>query len=221
MRFRLHIFTIGLMAILIAVAAIGVVSATTGQAQKDVRITARLLENGKVEFGLQERTDGGDWSQILIPPRNKFPYATATVDRWLFSSAVPLTPVDIGAVQAPPSASHTLTVDEYAAGCAAQLVADPVGDAATWGEYITALDTVITELLAIRPPAVLADYHAVGIQIAVLVKNAAQEYPADAPVNVMALFGVALLAQGMLNAAEAALPDEVRATLIAGGCIED
>ena len=90
---------VAMLAILIAVAAIGVVAATTNRVEKDVRITARLLENGKVEFGLQERTDGGDWSETLLPRVNKFPYATATVDRWLFSSAVALTPVEFETVQ--------------------------------------------------------------------------------------------------------------------------
>ena len=101
---------VGMLAVLVAVAAIGIVSATTTQVEKDVRITARLLDNGKVEFGLQERTDGGDWSEILIPPRNKFPYSRAEVDRWLFSSSVALTPVELTApVAGPNSGSLTMT----------------------------------------------------------------------------------------------------------------
>ena len=64
---------VAMLALLIAVAAIGVVAATANRVEKDVRITARLLENGKVEFGLQERTDGGDWGETLLPSVNKFP----------------------------------------------------------------------------------------------------------------------------------------------------
>ena len=79
---------------LLAMAATGVVLAATTSVQKEVRITARLLENGKVEFGLQERTDGGEWGEILLPTKNKFPYATADVDHWLRSSPVALTPVE-------------------------------------------------------------------------------------------------------------------------------
>ena len=101
---------VGMLAVLVAVAAIGIVSATTTQVEKDVRITARLLDDGKVEFGLQERTDGGGWSEILIPPRNKFPYSRAEVDRWLFSSAVALTPVELTVPAAGPnSGSLTMT----------------------------------------------------------------------------------------------------------------
>ena len=83
---------------LLAIAATGVVLAATTSVQKEVRITARLLESGKVEFGLQERTDGGEWGEILLPTKNKFPYATADVDRWLRSSPVELTPVEFEAV---------------------------------------------------------------------------------------------------------------------------
>ena len=84
---------------LLAIAATGVVLAATTSVQKEVRITARLLEDGKVEFGLQERTDGGEWSETLLPRVNKFPYATATVDRWLYSSPVALTPVEFEMVE--------------------------------------------------------------------------------------------------------------------------
>ena len=52
-----------------------------------MRITARLLENGKVEFGLQQR-EGDGWGETILPRVNKFPYATADVDRWLYSSLV-------------------------------------------------------------------------------------------------------------------------------------
>jgi hypothetical protein len=78
----------------LAVLTAGFVFAETIQVQKEVRITARLLETGKVEFGLQERTDGGEWGETLLPRVNKFPYATAAVDDWLFSSPVALTPVE-------------------------------------------------------------------------------------------------------------------------------
>ena len=83
---------------LLAIAVTGVVLAATTPVQKEVRITARLLESGKVEFGLQERTDGGEWGEILLPTKNKFPYATADVDRWLRSSPVVLTPVEFETV---------------------------------------------------------------------------------------------------------------------------
>lgn len=66
-------------------------------ATTDVRITARLLENGKVEFGLQQRAGDG-WGEIMLPRVNKFPYAKSKVGDWRYSSpvtveiAIPTTP---------------------------------------------------------------------------------------------------------------------------------
>ena len=84
--------------LILAVSTMGVALAATTSVQKEARIVARLLESGKVEFGLQERTDGGEWGETLLPTVNKFPYASATVDRWLQSSAVALTPVEFDAI---------------------------------------------------------------------------------------------------------------------------
>ena len=50
-----------------------------------VRIQARLVESGKVEFGLQL-----DGDRVWLPRARLFPYSTADVGRWLLSS--PYTP---------------------------------------------------------------------------------------------------------------------------------
>lgn len=47
----------------------------------DVRIRARKLANGKAEFGLQV----GE-SRVWVPRARNFPYETASVGRWLYSS---------------------------------------------------------------------------------------------------------------------------------------
>ena len=47
----------------------------------DVRIRARRLTDGKVEFALQVGADR-QW----LPPKRNFPYSTATVGRWLYAS---------------------------------------------------------------------------------------------------------------------------------------
>ncbi len=85
--------------IAIGVAVTAIAGAQGPTVAADVRITARLLENGKVEFGLQQR-EGTGWGEIILPRVNKFPYATATVDRWLYSSPVPV------AVAAPRASAH-------------------------------------------------------------------------------------------------------------------
>lgn len=55
-----------------------------------VRITARRLADGRIEFGLQRRGEGGRWDDRLLPARRFFP-ATAAVGRWLVSSALTVT----------------------------------------------------------------------------------------------------------------------------------
>ena len=53
----------------------------SGAAASTVRIQARLLESGKVEFGLQL-----DGERQWLPQARLFPYATAEVGSWLFAS---------------------------------------------------------------------------------------------------------------------------------------
>ncbi len=65
-------------------------SANTLAEDVELRITARLVSDGRVEFALQQRLDGRAWSDRQAPTRRFFP-AGARVDRWLHSSAVSLT----------------------------------------------------------------------------------------------------------------------------------
>lgn len=53
----------------------------------EVRIAARVGDDGRVEFGLRTRNPDGGWSDPILPRARRFP-AEATVDRWLSSSAV-------------------------------------------------------------------------------------------------------------------------------------
>ena len=55
----------------------------------DVRIVARLLDNGKIEFGLQQRQDNNAWGDRRFPRARLFP-ADSAVGRWLVSSAISL-----------------------------------------------------------------------------------------------------------------------------------
>ena len=56
----------------------------------EVRIVARKLANGKVEFGLQQRQADDTWENRRLPRVRFFP-ATAGVNRWLTSSVLTLT----------------------------------------------------------------------------------------------------------------------------------
>ena len=54
-----------------------------------MRIVARKLETGRVEFGLQQRQPDNTWGDRQLPSVRFFP-TTAAVDRWLASSALDL-----------------------------------------------------------------------------------------------------------------------------------
>ena len=57
----------------------------------DVRIAAQRLENERIEFALQRRLAGGEWSERILPARRFFP-ATAAPGRWLTSSPLTVRP---------------------------------------------------------------------------------------------------------------------------------
>lgn len=61
--------------------------AGSSAADVEVRIVARRLANGKVEFALRKRLADGSWSGTLLPRARLFP-ATATVGRWLSSTPI-------------------------------------------------------------------------------------------------------------------------------------
>ena len=53
----------------------------------EVRLAARPLASGSVEFGLQERNGGGNWRERLLP-RLRFLQTDSEVGRWRVSSAI-------------------------------------------------------------------------------------------------------------------------------------
>ena len=77
----------------------------------EVRIVARKLESGRVEFGLQQRQGDNSWSDRLLPSDRFFP-TTARVGQWFGSS--PLTLTGARAVQGPTGV--TLSVGGDASG---------------------------------------------------------------------------------------------------------
>ena len=65
------------------------VSADSLAEDYELRIVARRVSDGRVEFGLETRRDGGSWGDRQVPTRRFFP-AGARVDRWLGSSVITL-----------------------------------------------------------------------------------------------------------------------------------
>ena len=71
-------------ALALAALAAGAVYAASHSAE--VRITARQLEDGRVEFALQQRVDG-EWGERQLPRSRYFP-VNAAVGRWLNSTSL-------------------------------------------------------------------------------------------------------------------------------------
>ncbi len=75
--------------------ATGVFAATSAAAQDttdgsgEVRIVARKLDDGRIEFGLQQRQADDSWGNRQLPRVRFFP-TTATIGRWLASSPLGL-----------------------------------------------------------------------------------------------------------------------------------
>ena len=85
---------LGRLAVVIVVVALAgavgiapAVAQDSGADAVEVRITARKLANGKVEFALQQRQSDDTWGDRQLPRVRLFP-TTAAVDRWLFSSSL-------------------------------------------------------------------------------------------------------------------------------------
>ena len=73
----------GLILLLLAALAGSVAWAATG-GEAEVRISARQLDDGRVEFALQQRVDG-EWGERILPRSRYFP-ASVGHNRWLNST---------------------------------------------------------------------------------------------------------------------------------------
>ena len=95
-----------------------------------VRITARVLAGGRLEFGLQERGIGGTWQERILPDSRFFP-AVATVGRWLVSSPVTASPPPfVGFTHGGGARSgETLVAASFRRTCAVK----PDGGVTCWG----------------------------------------------------------------------------------------
>ena len=93
---------LGVVAVAVIVASVIAAAPAAGQdtdasgaGASTVRIQARLVASGKVEFGLQL-----DGDRTWLPRARLFPYATAEVGRWLFASPYTLSDGTVVRIQA-------------------------------------------------------------------------------------------------------------------------
>ena len=79
----------GLRVAAVAIVAAAAVLATSlvvaAQAEPQLRLQARILSSGRIEVALQQRLDGGEWSDRLLPARRFVP-TSAPIARWLWST---------------------------------------------------------------------------------------------------------------------------------------
>ena len=82
-----------IIAVLLAVAVVSVgtlvVRAVTQTVETTVRINAQKLDDGRVEFALQQQTEDGEWGERVLPRVRYFP-TNARVNRWLRSTPIVL-----------------------------------------------------------------------------------------------------------------------------------
>ena len=118
-----------------AAAAQEVVGDTAGDASEvEVRIVARRLASGRVEFGLQQRGGDGSWGDRLLPSRRFFP-ADAGVGRWLSSSRLVLS-VDATAFEDPGAEVDVRIVARRLASGRVEFGLQQRGGDGSWGERL-------------------------------------------------------------------------------------
>ena len=98
MRARLAVLAV---AGLVAVLGVTAITASGTGHETEVRITAALAADGRIEFALQRREADDGWSERLLTRARFFP-AAATVGRWLSS-----TPLTVRALDAADDAAGT------------------------------------------------------------------------------------------------------------------
>ena len=100
-------------------------------AEIQVRVVARPLPDGRIEFGVQHRMPGVRWGERILPDRRLFPVAPR-VGRWLVSSPVSVRPprAEVFGAGGGARSGETLIAVAYNRGCAVR--AD--GGVWCWGE---------------------------------------------------------------------------------------
>ena len=89
--------------LMVSVAATDDLTEGPNDVSVEVRITARRLGDGRVEFALQQRVDG-EWGGRILPPSRFFP-ADAAINRWLNSTPMIVSVAGAGDLTEEPTTS--------------------------------------------------------------------------------------------------------------------
>ena len=114
------------------------------------------------------------------------------------------------------SDSAEMTVAEYAQWCAA--LPDDI-EPPTWGEFQETVRPSLEEAEALTPPMALTDLHDAVLLFFRNVSVSASEFDADAPYDYTALLVHGLVYFAQIQEMAASWDDDVRAALVASGCI--
>ena len=129
MRVRLAVLAVAGLLAMLGVTAI--TASGTGH-ETEVRITAALAVDGRIEFALQQREADGGWGERLLPRARFFP-ATIAAGRWLVST--PLTVRAPGAGDDAESAEVRITAQRLADGRTEFALQEREADG-EWGERL-------------------------------------------------------------------------------------
>lgn len=230
------VLMVALVAALIGGVASYGVSALTGTATTEVRISAQRLEGGLIQFALQQRESDGSWGERQLPSLNRL-RAQGQLNRWANSSVIE---VDAGLpfYVNKTEPVRSVTVDEYIALCADD--ESLLGDAAealaelgeqwpaagdgdgtlTWGGLLGLLDLGITAWRSIEPPEALAEFHRAQLRSVTLMAQYAFAQDQETAVDLWELVGIGFIVAAISQEAEANLDPDLRERLIESGCIE-
>ena len=115
----LHAGAIAVLIVMLAAVGYGGYALGTQTAETEVRISARPLGDGRMEFALQQR-DGNGWSERQLA-RARYMPANAEVGRWLNSSAYTVG-VPLNAAEERVAAANTANADQFRCGRDGELV---------------------------------------------------------------------------------------------------
>ena len=132
MRARLAVLAAVAVAGLIAVLGVTAIPASGAGHEAEVRISARLLADGRTESGLQQREADGGWSERVLPQARFFP-ATFAVGQWL--SGPPLTVRAPGAGEDAAGTEVRITAQRLAGG-RTEFALEQRGADGEWGERL-------------------------------------------------------------------------------------